>query len=345
MALSDQIAGHRKKILAYAKKLTGDEDDAEDLTQDVIVKALTNQDKFDGSNLAAWLGTITKNTFVTNYHRAKRFANPVDVADAEYLVSTPETVFDLLELEHAEAALSRVPENQRRYIDYRRHGYKYEEIAQIEQIPVGTVKNRIHLARHELDRQIKSTRQPMNLTIKRVDYQKIVDHLVSDLYHSSPENPVVLTIGELGRKAEASDLTIGYAVACLIEQGIVGRRKAEQGHNRFEYWRLKGLEVLEGEQLREWVAVRMKQAAAGRVPKPKKVVEKKVSSPKTTEQPPFAATPAYGYFVNGSLQWLADGTSREAAVQAAKNACQDGLEVIIIQKIGKVVAEPVVTLY
>ncbi|WP_460670886.1 RNA polymerase sigma factor, partial [Larkinella ripae] len=310
MALSDQIAGHRKKILAYAKKLTGDEDDAEDLTQDAVIKALTNQDKFEeGTNLSAWLATITYHLFVTNYKRAKRFANPVDVADAEYLVSAPANVFDHLELEHAEAALSRVPEHQRRYIDYRRHGYKYEEIAEMERIPVGTVKNRIHLARHELDRQIKTTRQPMNLTIKRVDYQKIVDHLVSGLYHSSPENPVVLTIGELGRKAEASDLTVGYAVACLIEQGIIGRRKAEQGHNRFEYWRLKGLEALEGEQLREWVAVRMKQAAASRAPKPKRVVEQKISSPKIPGQSPVTATPAYGYFVNGSLQWLADGTS------------------------------------
>ncbi|MEL6251382.1 MAG: sigma factor, partial [Bacteroidota bacterium] len=53
-----------------AFKLTRDLEEANDLIQDTLVKALSNRDKFrDGTNLKAWLYTIMKNTFITNYHR------------------------------------------------------------------------------------------------------------------------------------------------------------------------------------------------------------------------------------------------------------------------------------
>jgi RNA polymerase sigma factor (sigma-70 family) len=54
----------------FALKLTRDTDDANDLLQDTMVKAFTNRDKFtEGTNLKAWLYTIMKNTFITNYQK------------------------------------------------------------------------------------------------------------------------------------------------------------------------------------------------------------------------------------------------------------------------------------
>ena len=78
-----------KALKPFALKLTRDMDDANDLIQDTFVKAYTNKDKFtDGTNLKAWLYTIMKNTFITNYQRMVRRGTFVDTTDNLHYINS-----------------------------------------------------------------------------------------------------------------------------------------------------------------------------------------------------------------------------------------------------------------
>ena len=79
----------------FAMKLTRDVDDANDLLQDTMVKAFTNKDKFtEGTNLKAWLYTIMKNTFITNYQRMVRRGTFVDTTDNLHYINSSDALID-----------------------------------------------------------------------------------------------------------------------------------------------------------------------------------------------------------------------------------------------------------
>ncbi|WPR74725.1 RNA polymerase sigma factor [Algoriphagus sp. NG3] len=140
----------------FALKLTKDLDDANDLLQDTMVKAYTNQDKFaEGTNLKAWLYTIMKNTFITNYQKMVRRATFVDTTDNLHYLNSREAVIENsaygdFTMEDIYAAINRLDEVfSTPFLLYYR-GFKYHEIAERLSIPIGTVKNRIHIARKYL---------------------------------------------------------------------------------------------------------------------------------------------------------------------------------------------------
>jgi len=79
----------------FAMKLTRDVDDANDLLQDTMVKAFTNKDKFtEGTNLKAWLYTIMKNTFITNYQRMVRRGTFVDTTDNLHYINSSDALIE-----------------------------------------------------------------------------------------------------------------------------------------------------------------------------------------------------------------------------------------------------------
>ncbi len=140
----------------FALKLTKDLDDANDLLQDTMVKAYTNQDKFaEGTNLKAWLYTIMKNTFITNYQKMVRRATFVDTTDNLHYLNSSEAVIENsaygdFTMEDIYEAIDRLDEVfSTPFLLYYR-GFKYHEIADRLSIPIGTVKNRIHIARKYL---------------------------------------------------------------------------------------------------------------------------------------------------------------------------------------------------
>jgi len=142
-----------KALKPFALKLTRDIDDANDLIQDTFVKAYTNKDKFtDGTNLKAWLYTIMKNTFITNYQRMVRRGTFVDTTDNLHYINSGNNQiengafgdFTMDDIQNAIEALDDVYK-----VPFMMHfrGFKYHEIADKLAIPIGTVKNRIHIAR------------------------------------------------------------------------------------------------------------------------------------------------------------------------------------------------------
>jgi RNA polymerase sigma factor (sigma-70 family) len=137
----------------FALKLTRDTDDANDLLQDTMVKAFTNKDKFtEGTNLKAWLYTIMKNTFITNYQRMVRRGTFVDTTDNLHYLNSGDVLvengaygdFAMTDIQIAIENLEGVYKTP--FMMHFR-GFKYHEIADKLEIPIGTVKNRIHIAR------------------------------------------------------------------------------------------------------------------------------------------------------------------------------------------------------
>lgn len=144
----------------YAYQLTRNTEDTNDLVQDTMLKALTYQDKFaDGTNLKGWLYTIMKNTFINNYRRMVKRNTFIDQSDNDfYLDSISHTVKNDVEKEFImkdlESAIVSLPQNLRKPFTMNTKGFKYHEIAEILQIPIGTVKTRIFVAKKQLREQL-----------------------------------------------------------------------------------------------------------------------------------------------------------------------------------------------
>ncbi|MFZ9046382.1 MAG: RNA polymerase sigma factor [Cyclobacteriaceae bacterium] len=157
------IYSHEKPLKGFAMKLTQDYDEASDLLQETFFKAYKNRTKFkEGTNLSAWLYTIMKNAFITRYQKMARQNTFVDTTeDAHHLNSggTPvqNQAVSNLTMQELESMLNRLDRRFREpFIMYFR-GFKYHEIAQRLDLPLGTIKNRIHVARQELQYKISLT--------------------------------------------------------------------------------------------------------------------------------------------------------------------------------------------
>lgn len=128
-------------------------DDANDLLQDTMVKAFTNRDKFtEGTNLKAWLCTIMKNTFITNYQRMVRRGTFVDTTDNLHYINSGDILVENgaygdFAMDDIYAAIDKLDDVYKVPFMMHYKGFKYHEIADKLNIPIGTVKNRIHIAR------------------------------------------------------------------------------------------------------------------------------------------------------------------------------------------------------
>ncbi|HAI76451.1 MAG TPA: RNA polymerase subunit sigma [Microscillaceae bacterium] len=145
-----------KTLKPFALKLTKDNEEANDLLQETLLKAFTNRDKFtEGTNLKAWLYTIMKNTFITNYQRLVRRNTFIDTTDNLHYINsndntTENLAFQGFTMDDINEAIDLLDEVYRVPFMMHFRGFKYHEIAERLKIPIGTVKNRIHIARKEL---------------------------------------------------------------------------------------------------------------------------------------------------------------------------------------------------
>lgn len=154
---------HMDSLYNFALRLTGNEDDANDLVQETYLRAFRFFDKFEkGSNCKAWLFRILKNTFINLYRKSSKEPDKVDYEEIEnyYENVKPSTtddahlekeLFDNLLDDDITNALQSLPEDFRTVIllsDI--EGLTYEEIAEFLDCPVGTVRSRLHRGRKML---------------------------------------------------------------------------------------------------------------------------------------------------------------------------------------------------
>lgn len=157
---NNSLIGMKTKLHYYALSLTSDNDRAEDLLQETFLKALTYRDKFtQNTNLKAWIYTIMKNTFINDYRRNVKTKNTFEGSNNDFhlLISSdkvypsPDSFYSSKEINKSIDALEdeyRVPFTM--FLD----GFKYKEIADELELPLGTVKSRIFFTRKKLEKAL-----------------------------------------------------------------------------------------------------------------------------------------------------------------------------------------------
>jgi len=150
-ALRDQMLGAVPSLRAFAISLSGNVDRADDLVQETLLRAIANIESFQpGTNMSAWLFTILRNLFRSEYRKRRREVEDTDGSYAESLKSQPEQGSHL-EFKEFRAALAKLPPDQREaLILVGASGFSYEEAAAICECAVGTIKSRVNRARNRL---------------------------------------------------------------------------------------------------------------------------------------------------------------------------------------------------
>ncbi len=138
-------------LRAFAISLSGNIDRADDLVQETLVRALANITSFQpGTNMSAWLFTILRNLFRSEYRKRRREVEDTDGSYAERMKSQPEQT-GRVEFSEFREALGKLPEDQREaLILVGASGFSYEETAEICNCAVGTIKSRVNRARTRL---------------------------------------------------------------------------------------------------------------------------------------------------------------------------------------------------
>ena len=152
------------KLLNFAYMLTSNRDEAYDLLQDTTLKALENEDKFaKNTNFKGWVFTIMRNVFINNYRRGMRTATIVDTTENLYHLNlsqdsgleTPEGSLGTSEISDA---INSFADEYRIPFSMHVAGYKYNEIAEQMNLPLGTVKSRIFFSRKKLQERFADHR-------------------------------------------------------------------------------------------------------------------------------------------------------------------------------------------
>lgn len=150
-SFKDALLAELPRLRGFAVSICSNGDRADDLVQDTVVKAWTNMDSFTpGTSLRAWLFTILRNTYFSEYRKRAR-----EVADVDGLFSAKLAVHGEqeghLDLEDFKAALAKLSDEQREVlILIGASGFSYEEAAEICGCAVGTIKSRLNRARARL---------------------------------------------------------------------------------------------------------------------------------------------------------------------------------------------------
>jgi RNA polymerase sigma-70 factor, ECF subfamily len=168
---ADQAMEHMPSLYSAALRMTRNAADAEDLVQETYLKAYRGFDSFtQGTNLKAWLYRILTNTFINRYRAAKRRPDETDLEEVEdfYLYrrlgglegvrasrSAEDELLDFFTEGEVRDALESLPEQFRLAVllaDV--EGFSYKEIAEILDIPIGTVMSRLHRGRKGLQKRL-----------------------------------------------------------------------------------------------------------------------------------------------------------------------------------------------
>lgn len=156
------ILENQKILYSYALSLTKNEDDAKDLVQDIFVRAITKQHLFkEGTNLKAWLCTLMKNYFLTSLIKKKRFVSKkeVDFEELMKFISEKEVSYNLGEsnigVDLINQLIDNLTDRQRNSFLLRLKGYQYNQIANLLDIPLGSVKSNLFETKEILKHKLK----------------------------------------------------------------------------------------------------------------------------------------------------------------------------------------------
>lgn len=175
-----ELLPHIDALHTFAYHLAFNEEDAKDLVQETFLKSYRALDSYEpGTNAKAWLFKILKNAYINHYRRKARRPTQVDYEDyigyqdleegstVEFF-DLREEIFDNLIGDEVTSAVNSLPVNFRAVVllcDV--EGFTYEEIARIIDIPIGTVRSRLHRARNMLKEKLASYASQLGYEDKR----------------------------------------------------------------------------------------------------------------------------------------------------------------------------------
>src|SRR5258706_1500122 len=157
---NDMLLSNAGFLKPFAVNLTKDTEAANDLFQETLYKALANHEKYNtGTNIKAWLFTIMRNIFINNYRRKAKQKTIFDSTPEDYLINLKQVSISngaesSLMVKEIKTAIDHFPEIFKMQFLLYLNSYKYQEISEYLQEPLGTIKSRIHFARKLLKEQI-----------------------------------------------------------------------------------------------------------------------------------------------------------------------------------------------
>jgi RNA polymerase sigma factor (sigma-70 family) len=160
MEFNQMLLQNADFLKPFAVTLTKDQETAKDLLQETMYRALANQEKYSvGTNIKAWLYTIMRNIFINNYRRKAKQNTIFDHSSNDFLLDYNQATIDNgaesnMRIKEIYAAIHELPAIFKQPFMLYFDGYKYHEIADALQEPLGTIKSRIHFARRLLKAQI-----------------------------------------------------------------------------------------------------------------------------------------------------------------------------------------------
>ncbi len=158
--IEKQLLKLQDPLYSFALSMTADPEDARDLLQDTMLKVLDNKEKFAvDTNFKAWAFTMMRNIFINKYRRMVREQNYISARSEMYKTGllddfsaeSPESACYLHEME---SAVSKLGGDIQTSFTMHIMGFKYVEIADQLDVPIGTVKSRIHVARKKLKTEL-----------------------------------------------------------------------------------------------------------------------------------------------------------------------------------------------
>ncbi len=161
LQFQNKLMSIQDNMMNFALMLTSNREDAQDLLQDTTLKVLDNQEKFvDNVNFKGWVMTVMRNIFINNYHKVVRAQGVIDQGADIYNVDTIyDSGFDSptgsYEIQEITLAINSLTDDLKVPFSMHLSGYKYNEIADKLNVPLGTVKSRIFFARQELQKELK----------------------------------------------------------------------------------------------------------------------------------------------------------------------------------------------
>jgi RNA polymerase sigma-70 factor (ECF subfamily) len=162
LEFNEQLQKLTPMLNSFAYNLTKDSERAKDLYQETAFRALTNKEKFrPGTNFKAWLFTIMKNIFINNYRKRVKANTIFDSTDNMFFLNSGSVVInnsaesDIL-MDELTKMVDELDDSLRVPFVMHYEGFKYQEIADELDLPLGTVKSRIFFARKALKEKIYS---------------------------------------------------------------------------------------------------------------------------------------------------------------------------------------------
>lgn len=148
-------------MLNFAYSLTVNREEAMDLLQETTLRVLSNEEKYEeNTNFKAWVLTIMKNIFINNYRRILRDQTIIDYTENSYFLNIPkESGFETPDGHYTIAEINKCinsfTDDYRIPFSMHVAGYKYHEIAEKMNLPIGTIKSRLFFARQRLQESLK----------------------------------------------------------------------------------------------------------------------------------------------------------------------------------------------